>query len=132
MNAAAQLVRDYLAAMEARELGRAKVFLAPGFAMIFPGGLRFTQLEEVVARAKPRYRFVKKGYERFDEAPAADGSVVVYCFGTLSGEWPDGTAFDGIRFIDRFTVRGGQLADQQVWNDLAEVRAQGPGKITAL
>jgi len=49
---------------------------------------------------------------------------VVYCHGTLSGEWPDGSAFSGIRFIDRFTVRAGKLADQTVWNDLAETRAE--------
>jgi limonene-1,2-epoxide hydrolase len=41
-------------------------------------------------------------------------------FGTLYGEWPDGRAFEGIRFIDRFVVRGGRLADQKVWNDLGE------------
>ena len=38
-------------------------------------------------------------------------------------EWPDGAAFSGIRFIDRFTVADGKLADQTVWNDLAEVKA---------
>jgi ketosteroid isomerase-like protein len=130
MSAAAQLVRDYLAAMEARDLDRAKTFLAPGFVMLFPGGLVFTRLEELVARSKPRYRFVKKTYERFDEAVAADCSVV-YCFGTLYGEWPDGTPFSGIRFIDRFTVRDDRLADQKVWNDIAEAMPQNPGQTTA-
>ena len=47
-----------------------------------------------------------------------------YCFGTLAGEWPDGRAFGGIRFIDCFTVKGGLLVDQTVWNDLAEVRGK--------
>jgi hypothetical protein len=41
-------------------------------------------------------------------------------FGTLYGEWPDGSAFEGIRFIDRFEVRGGKLTDHKVWNDLGE------------
>jgi hypothetical protein len=135
MNAAGQLVKAYLAAMEARDLALAKTFLAPGFVMIFPGGHVFTQLEEVVARSKPRYRFVKKAYERFDEVPG-EGGGVVYCFGTLYGEWPDGVPFSGIRFIDRFTVRDGRLIDQKVWNDLAEVRpkpalSQNPGQTTA-
>ena len=48
--------------------------------------------------------------------------MVVYCFGTLSGEWLDGTPFAGIRFIDRFTLRDGLLADQTVWNDMGEFR----------
>jgi hypothetical protein len=38
--------------------------------------------------------------------------------------WPDGTPFEGIRFIDRFTIRDGKLADQLVWNDIAEVQAK--------
>ncbi len=45
--------------------------------------------------------------------------------GAGKGEWPDGAAFSGIRFIDRFTVAGGKLVDEMVWNDLAEVRQTG-------
>jgi hypothetical protein len=97
------LVRDFLAAMEARDLARARTMLAPGFAMTFPGGARFATLEELVAWAKPRYRWVKKTYARFDALPGAGGDSVVYCHGTLRGVWPDGTGFEGIRFIDRTT-----------------------------
>jgi hypothetical protein len=50
------------------------------------------------------------------------GIAVVYTRGTLAGEWPDGTAFGGIRFIDRFEVTDGFITRQDVWNDLAEVR----------
>lgn len=121
-------VRAFLEAMEARDLVRATAMLAPGFTMLFPGGARFARLEELVAWAKPRYRWVKKRYDRFDEVPAAGGETIVYCFGTLQGEWPDGRAFDGIRFIDRFTLRGGKLADQRVWNDIAEIQAQEKAK----
>ena len=120
-NAASVVVQSYLAAMEARDLALAEVMLAPGFTMEFPGPVTFTRLSDLIEWAKPRYRFVKKVYQRFDEAPAGD-SAVVYCYGTLAGEWPDGVAFAGIRFIDRFTVAGGKLVDQTVWNDLAEVR----------
>jgi hypothetical protein len=49
---------------------------------------------------------------------------VVYIKGTLSGEWPDGTPFEGIRFIDRFEIKGGKLISQEVWNDIAEERAK--------
>jgi hypothetical protein len=119
------LVKNFLDTMAARDLPAARAMLAPGFAMTFPGGARFTTLEELVAWAKPRYRWVKKKYERFDESRAADEETIVYCYGTLYGEWPDGTVFDGIRFIDRFAISGGKLADQQVWNDLAESRKAG-------
>ena len=49
-------------------------------------------------------------------------TCVVHCHGTLSGEWPDGEAFAGIRFIDRFEVQGELLHRQDVWNDLGEHR----------
>ena len=120
-----QLVMDFLAAMEARDIEKAKTFLAPGFTMIFPGGAQFTELEQLVEWSKPRYQRVGKTYERFDEAPAEDGTIV-YCFGTLHGVWLDGSEFDGIRFIDRFTVRDGKLVDQKVWNDMGEVLLNGP------
>lgn len=118
---ASDVVRAYLAAMEARDLPLAQSMLAPGFWMQFPGPATFTSLQQLIEWAKPRYRFVKKAYDRFDEAPAAKGTIV-YCYGTLGGEWPDGSVFGGIRFIDRFTVAGGKLVDQTVWNDLAEYR----------
>ncbi len=116
-----EVVRQYLYAMESRDLDGAESYLADGFTMTFPGGAVFHRAQELVDWAMDRYRWVKKIYQRFDEAPAEDG-VVVTCFGTLHGEWPDGEAFEGIRFIDRFTVRAGKILDQMVWNDMGEVR----------
>lgn len=112
-----QIVRDFLAAMERRDLDAARGFLADGFTMMFPGGARFTRLEELIDWAKPRYRRIAKAYERFDTVFGMQDAVV-YCMGTLEGEWPDGSSFSGIRFIDRFTVAGGKLTGQAVWNDL--------------
>lgn len=114
-------VRTFLAAMEARDLAKAGSLLAPNFRMIFPGGAEFSALEELVAWGGKRYRFVKKTYEGFSECFGEEG-IVVYCSGTLSGEWLDGTAFHNIRFIDRFTMDGGKLVSQKVWNDMAEAR----------
>lgn len=119
-----QVVRDYLAAMERRDLAAAKAMLAPGFRMTFPGGHRLDTLEQLVEYAKIRYRSARKTYERFDLVPGAapaGGASVVYCFGTLQGELLSGEPYSGIRFIDRFTVSGGSLVDQAVWNDMAEV-----------
>ncbi len=117
--APSDIVRAFLSAMEARALDAAASHLDQGFTMTFPGGVTFGALGELTAWAQGRYHYVTKQYEGFDEAPTAGGAVV-YCFGTLAGEWTDGSAFDGIRFIDRFTVAGGKLVDQKVWNDLAE------------
>ena len=48
------------------------------------------------------------------------GDSVVYNTGTLYGEWPDGTPFDGNRYVDRFVVRDGKIVRMDVWNDSAE------------
>ena len=115
------VIRGYLDAMEARDLDAARAHLGEGFAMRFPGAPPMTTLAELIAWAAPRYRFVRKAYEGFDVA-ASEGQVVVFARGTLSGEWPDGTPFEGVRFIDRFALEGGKIVAQDVWNDLAEVR----------
>ncbi|MHA1536667.1 MAG: nuclear transport factor 2 family protein [Alphaproteobacteria bacterium] len=124
---AGQVVRDFLAAMEARELKKAQSMLADGFAMVFPGTGPMHDLGELIAWAKDRYASVAKRYERFDTAPGEAG-VAVYCFGTLHGEWLDGRAFEGIRFIDRFTVADGKIVDQRVWNDMGETPQKSAAK----
>jgi phenylpyruvate tautomerase PptA (4-oxalocrotonate tautomerase family) len=118
----AELVQQFLNAMGARDLAKAKSCLAESFTMLFPGGAEFTKLEEMIEWAKPRYQSIKKSYEKFDEAFDKDGAVV-YCFGTLSGQWLDETSFEGIRFVDRFRVVDEKLTNQRVWNDMAEVGA---------
>ena len=119
-----EVVEHFLAALEARDLPVAARSLAAGARLTFPGGQRFHSLHELVAWSAKRYRFVRKSYDRSELLPAdARGLAVVYCRGTLAGEWPDGTAFTGIRFIDRFEIdAAGLIVDQQVWNDLGEVR----------
>lgn len=114
------VVMTYLKAMEARDLDRAQALLAPGFEMVFPGTAPMQTLAELIAWAAPRYRFVTKSYEGVEAFQGARATV--YTRGTLSGEWPDGTPFSGIRFIDRFELDGGLICRQDVWNDIAEVR----------
>ena len=107
--------------MEARDLVTASSFLAVGFKMTFPGNVTFSTPTELAAWGSERYRFVRKNYDGFDEMQC-DGEAVIYCYGTLNGEWPDGKPFSGVRFIDRFVVKDRLLLDQRVWNDLAESR----------
>jgi phenylpyruvate tautomerase PptA (4-oxalocrotonate tautomerase family) len=116
-----EIVRAYLAAMEARDLETARQFLAEGFIMTFPGGNDFTSLEELVAWSRDRYQSVTKRFDGFDCAFHGT-SATVFCFGTLSGVWPDGTNFTDVRFIDRFELEGEIITSQMVWNDLAEAR----------
>jgi hypothetical protein len=80
-------------------------------------------LSELMTWAAPRYRRIAKTHMTFEESWQGD-QTVVYCRGLLNGEWPDGREFSGIRFVDRFEVCKGQLMRQEVWNDLAELRAK--------
>lgn len=113
----AALVKDFLMAMQERDLPKAQSFLAPGFVMTFPGSVDLTRLEDLVQWSKGRYNFVTKQFEAFDVNYQADRAIV-HCHGTLAGQWLDGSEFSGIRFIDRFEIQNGLLVRQQVWNDL--------------
>ena len=116
-------IRAFLAALEARDLAAAQAHLHPEVEMVFPGGVAFRRLEELIDWARPRYRDVAKRVERIDVA--ADVKTA-FAQGTLYGHWPDGMAFEGIRFADWFEFEGGLIRRQQVWNDLAENRSN-PG-----
>lgn len=116
-----EIILSYLAAMEDRDMQRARSFLASGFTMTFPGDTKFDSLHDIVEWSKGRYKNIRKTIVDIHEIPEDNGAIV-YCMGTLAGEWPNGLPFEGIRFIDRFTIRDGMLTDQQVWNDLAEAR----------
>lgn len=110
-------IRAFLAALEARDLVVAKAYLHPEVEMVFPCGAVFRQLEDLTNWARPRYRDVAKNVERIDVA-----GETAFAQGTLYGHWPDGSAFEGIRFADWFQFEGGLIRRQRVWNDLAEVR----------
>ncbi len=115
------LVHDYLTAMEQRELDKAEGFLDESFVMTFPGSGELVSLNQVVEWSKGRYLFVKKTFASTNVAYELD-KVVVFVTGTLYGQWPDGTAFDDVRFIDRFEIRNDRLVRQDVWNDLASAQ----------
>lgn len=117
-----KIVLTFLAAMQARDLDLAQGFLGDGFEMVFPGTAPMQTLAELIAWAKPRYQFVTKTYDQVESFQSPGAATVVYTRGTLQGAWPDGTPFEGIRFIDRFELQGGKITRQDVWNDIAEVR----------
>ena len=115
-------VRNYLDALENQDLVLAKSFLSNNSKFIFPGNNVFLTLEGVRDWAKLRYHWIKKNYDHFDPLMTDDNIIIVYCYGTLYGEWLDRSTFSKIRFIDRFTLKGDKLLDQMVWNDLAEYK----------
>ncbi len=114
-----EIVRTFLRLMEARDLDAASTHLADGVSIVFPGGRVFTSLAEQVASSAGRFRGVTKTFEHFDST-SGSGQDIVYVLGTLQGEALDGSAFEGVRFIDRFVLEDGLIVLQMVWNDLAE------------
>lgn len=117
--AAAALVERFLVASMVPDPDTAATFMAPDVAITFTGGRKFKHPRDSTAFNAGRYKWVKKKMERTDVAPGID-ETIVYNTGTLYGEWPDGTPFEGNRYVDRFVVRGGKIVKMDVWNDSAE------------
>ena len=117
---AKDLIQTFLRTMEARDLEAAEQMMAAGATIVFPGGKVFNSQREMVESAKGRYRWVKKTFDHIDHVTRDDGVEVVYILGTLYGVNKHGVSFEGIRYIDRFVVREGEITQQHVWNDLAE------------
>ncbi|KQP53559.1 nuclear transport factor 2 family protein [Methylobacterium sp. Leaf106] len=115
----AAIVTAYLEASMVPDPERAAGYMAPGIEIVFTGGRVFRHPREVTAFNAGRYAWVKKRMERLDVVPG-EGFTTVYSLGTLYGEWPDGTPFEGNRYVDRFTVRDGLIVTMEVWNDSAE------------
>ena len=126
----AEIVQAYLAAHMIPDPVAASAFVAPGFVITFTGGRKMTETAEATAFNARRYKWVKKRFERTETvAGGSPEESVVYSLGTLYGEWPDGTPFEGNRYIDRFVVRQGKIIQQSVWNDSAEILLDRAGLV---
>ncbi len=116
---AAEIVERFLVASMVPDPEEAARYIAPELKITFTGGRKYSHPRETTAFNAGRYKWVKKKMERTDVV-AGSGETIVYNLGTLYGEWPDGTPFEGNRYVDRFVVRGGKIVQMDVWNDSAE------------
>ena len=116
---AIQIVEAYLDASMIPDPVTAARFIAPDLVFTFTGGRRFDHPRDAAAFNAKRYQWVKKKRERSD-ASYAQNEVIVYNIGTLYGAWPDGTPFEGNRYVDRFVIRDNLIVKMDVWNDSAE------------
>jgi len=116
---AAAVVEAFLHASMVPDPQTAARYIADDLAITFTGGRKYHHPRETAAFNAKRYRWVKKRMERTDVVPG-ERETVVYNLGTLYGEWPDGTPFEGNRYVDRFVVRNGKIVQMDVWNDSAE------------
>ncbi len=115
----AETVRAYLEATMVPDPETAQRYVAADLRLTFTGGRRFSHPREATAFNAGRYKWVKKKMDRLDVVPGPDRTIV-YSVGTLYGCWPDGTPFDGNRYVDRFVVENGVIVETDVWNDSAE------------
>lgn len=116
---ARQLVVDFLEASMAPDPDKAATFLAPDVEIFFTGKTKMAHPRDMTAYNANRYNWVKKKLGPLDIAVDND-KITVYSVGTLYGEWPDGTPFEGNRYVDRFEVIDGKITRIDVWNDSAE------------
>jgi hypothetical protein len=116
---AADIVERFLVASMVPDPETAARHISPELRITFTGGRKYGHPRETTAFNAKRYKWVKKRMERTDVV-AGTGETIVYNLGTLYGEWPDGTPFEGNRYVDRFVVKGDKIVQMDVWNDSAE------------
>jgi ketosteroid isomerase-like protein len=117
----AEIVNEYLRILMIPDPAGARAFVAPDLQIRFTGGRAMSDPAQCAAFNAKRYSWVKKRIERTEvvEGATSDESIV-YSLGTLYGAWPDGAAFEGNRYVDRYVVRNGLITSMEVWNDSAE------------
>lgn len=128
----AALVDEYLRLLMIPDPDAARRFVAPGLQIRFTGGRTMRDPAECSAFNAGRYRWVKKRIAATETvAGGTPEHTVVYSLGTLYGEWPDGTPFEGNRYVDRYVVSHGLITQMDVWNDSAEWLLQRAGLVAA-
>ena len=121
MNPAAKIVEEYLRVLMIPDAQAARRYCAPEMEIRFTGNRAMRDPSECAAFNRGRYKWVKKAFGPTHVAEGgSEDETVVYQTGTLYGEWPDGTKFEGNRYVDRYVVRRGKIVMMEVWNDSAE------------
>ena len=117
----AEIVAEYLRLLMIPDPDAARRFVSPKLVIRFTGGRLMRDPSECANFNSTRYAWVKKRVESTEVVRGATSEhAIVYSCGTLYGAWPDGTKFEGNRYIDRYVVRHGLIEQMDVWNDSAE------------
>ena len=124
-SSAADIVNEFLRLIMIPDPPAASRYTAPDMKILFTGGRAMREPAECTKFNASRYKWVKKRIERTDAViqtaeELARREMIVYSIGTLYGEWPDGTPFEGNRYVDRYVVKNGLITHMDVWNDSAE------------
>lgn len=117
---ARELIARFIDAVNRRDADAAQATLGADAVLVFPGPTEFRQVRQFLEWAGPRYRSATYVYGAMDFV--ADGDrTIVYAQGHLDGEFPDGTSFRGVRYLDRFVIAGGRIRRKEVWSDMADL-----------
>lgn len=128
----AAIVDAFLTALMVPDPETARRYIDPGLEIVFTGARPMRDPAECAAFNRTRYKWVKKKFEATEVvAGGTPERTVVYNIGTLFGEWPDGTAFAGNRYVDRYILAHGRILRMEVWNDSAEILLIRAGLIAA-
>src|SRR5258707_7543359 len=107
-----KIVEEYLRLHMIPDPDAARQFCAPGLEIRFTGNRLMRDPAEATAFNRSRYKWVKK---KFGPTHVAAGGTadetIVYQTGTLYREWPDGTPFEGQRYVDPYVVPRGQIVE---------------------
>lgn len=112
-------VDAFLQLCEDRDLVAAQRCMRDDVELFWPGGARYSSLNDMVAGAAGRYRWVKKHRDDYAVGVDTQGRTVVTSRGRLYGENLQGVAFDDVRYVDVFVIEDGLIIEQHVWNDFA-------------
>ena len=126
--AAADVVDRFLRLAMVPDPEGASAYVGPGMRIRFTGGREMSDPSECALFNARRYAWVRKRFERYEVVCGASaGHAVVYALGSLFGAWPDGTPFEGNRYVDRYELRDGKIVEMSVWNDSDEWLLQRAG-----
>ena len=118
---AAGIVDEFLRLIMIPDPDAARRYVSSQMRIRFTGNRPMSDPAECTAFNRARYKWVKKRFEATEVvAGATPEHAIVYNRGTLYGEWLDGTAFQGNRYVDRYELRDGLIVTMDVWNDSAE------------
>lgn len=113
------LVEEFFNALEEGDIKLAKSYMSGCPLIIFPGGVEFTSLDDMLAAGQNRYRFIRKVSRNYFSFADNDYQTVVVQ-GFLEGLNLHGEEFSEVRFIDLFRLEDGKIVKQEIWNDLKE------------
>lgn len=122
---AAEVVNEFLRLIMIPDPAAASRYTAADMKILFTGKRAMREPADCTKFNASRYKWVKKKIERTEtvissDVTGASDDSIVYSLGTLYGEWPDGTPFEGNRYVDRYVVKNGLITHMDVWNDSAE------------